>query len=323
MARVGRSRAAVKYEHIAGMHYAFGMRILAFVAGVLLSLAAAAQGAGDFRFTLQYGGQERAYRVHVPARYDASHPAPLLVAMHGGGGNMDIQADDRFYGEITTSEKEGAIVVFPNGTSRFASGKLATWNAGDCCAGAVRRGADDVGFIRAVVADMERRWSVDKRRVYATGMSNGGMMAYRLACEAADVFTAIASVAGTDNTRECKPSRPVPVLHIQAKDDPRVLFDGGQGKAIGATAHASVPATIAKWVSLDRCEGAAQRVLDKPGAWCELHSPCSGGAQVKLCITETGGHSWPGGAKPRGGPAPSQAISANDMMWDFFNRLQP
>jgi polyhydroxybutyrate depolymerase len=302
------------------MHYAFAMRIrLAFF--LALAFVASACVAGDFRFALQYDGLERAYRVHVPARYDASHPAPLLVAMHGGGGNMDIQADDRFYGEITTSEKEGAIVVFPNGTSRFASGKLATWNAGDCCAGAVRRGADDVGFIRAVVADVEKRWMIDKHRVYATGMSNGGMMAYRLACEAADVFTAIASVAGTDNTRECKPSKPVAVLHIQAKDDPRVLYDGGQGK--GATSHVSAPSTIAKWVQLDKCEGASQRVLDKPGAWCELHSPCSGGAQVKLCVTETGGHSWPGGAKPRGGPAPSNAISANDMMWDFFNRLQP
>jgi polyhydroxybutyrate depolymerase len=299
------------------------MRAFLFLAAVLFASAAAAEGAGDFRFTLQHGGLARAYRVHVPAKYDPSQPAPLLVAMHGGGGSMDLQADDRHYGEISTSEREGAIVVFPNGTTRFDSGRLATWNAGDCCAGAVRRGADDVGFIRAVVADVQQRWAVDKRRVYATGMSNGAMMAYRLACEAADVFTAIAPVAGTDNTRECRPSRPVAVLHIQAKDDPRVLYDGGQGSERGATGHVSVPATIAKWVQLDRCEGAARRVLDKPGAWCELHTPCGGGAQVKLCITETGGHSWPGGTKPRGGAEPSRAISANDMMWDFFKQLQP
>jgi polyhydroxybutyrate depolymerase len=108
------------------MHYALHMRVLAllaFVAAASVAGAAAAQSAGDFRFTLPYGGQERAYRVHVPARYDASHPAPLLVAMHGGGGNMDLQADDRFYSEIATSEKEGAIVVFPNGTSAFAPGQ--------------------------------------------------------------------------------------------------------------------------------------------------------------------------------------------------------
>jgi polyhydroxybutyrate depolymerase len=293
------------------------------VALFLIFCAAPLAFGGDFSFTLQHGGAERMYRVHVPAKYDPAQPAPLLVAMHGGGGNMDLQADDRYYGQITASEREGAIVVFPNGSSRFSSGKLATWNAGDCCAGAVRRGEDDVGFIRAVVADVQSRWNIDKRRVFATGISNGGMMAYRLACEASDVFTAIAPVAGTDNTRECKPSRPVSVLHIHAKDDPRVLFDGGQGQALGAASHVSVPATIAKWVEHDRCPAAAQRVLDKPGAWCELHAPCDGGAQVELCVTETGGHSWPGGAKPRGGPPPSQAISANDMMWDFFHRVTP
>jgi polyhydroxybutyrate depolymerase len=288
----------------------------------LIALPQAAP-AVDFNFTLEHDGIARAYRVHVPAKYDPARPAPLLVAMHGGGGNMDLQADDRYYGLVAKSESEGAVVVFPNGTSRFDSGKLATWNAGDCCAGAVRRGADDVGFIRTVVAQVESRWSIDRRRVYATGMSNGAMMAYRLACEAADIFTAIAPVAGADVTRDCRPSRPVAVLHIHAKDDPRVLFDGGKGQAAGGVSHTSVPSTIAQWVAHDRCTAATQRVLDQPGAWCELHAGCDGGAQVELCVTETGGHSWPGGAKPRGGPAASQAISANDMMWDFFHRLPP
>src|SRR5438128_2200875 len=141
------------------------MRMLLFLAAVLFASAATAEGAGDFRFTLQHDGLARAYRVHVPAKYDASQPAPLLVAMHGGGGSMDLQAEDRYYGQITSSEREGAIVVFPNGTTRFDSGRLATWNAGDCCAGAVKRGADDVGFIRAVVAEVQKRWNVDKRRV--------------------------------------------------------------------------------------------------------------------------------------------------------------
>jgi polyhydroxybutyrate depolymerase len=297
------------------------MRRLLVLTAACLAFAASAQGTGDFDFTLQHGNDMRAYRVHVPPGYDPAKPAPVLVVMHGGGGNMNIQADDRYYGHEARADREGAIVVFPNGTSRFASGKFATWNAGDCCAGAVQRNADDVGFIRAVVADVQKRWTIDMRRVYATGMSNGGMMAYRLACEAADVFTAIASVAGTDGTRECRPSRPVPVLHIHAKDDPRVLFDGGQGR--GITSHVSVPATIAKWVKQDRCAADARRVLDRPGAYCEVHAPCDGGAQVELCVTDTGGHSWPGGAKPRGGPAPSQALSANDIMWDFFHRVSP
>jgi len=295
------------------------IRLLGLLLMLLVRPCAFAQGR-DLHLSLDHDGLERQYRVHVPATYDPARPAPLLVAMHGGGGNMDIQADDRFYGHIRESEREGAILVFPNGTSRFASGRLATWNAGTCCAGAVARGADDVGFIRKVVAAVQSRWNIDRRRVYATGMSNGGMMAYRLACEAADVFTAIASVAGTDNTAECHPSRPVAVLHIQARDDPRVLYEGGQSSLPLATRHESVPATIAKWVQLDGCAKPARRVLDEPGAWCELNAPCDGGTQVKLCITETGGHSWPGGRKLLAGPMPSQALDANAVMWDFFQR---
>src|SRR5437868_9851617 len=118
------------------------MRTLLVLAAMLVASLVHAEGAGDFRFTLQHDGLARAYRVHVPAKYDPSRPAPVLVAMHGGGGNMDLQAEDHYYGQIAASEREGAIVVFPNGTTRFDSGRLATWNAGDCCAGAVKRGAD-------------------------------------------------------------------------------------------------------------------------------------------------------------------------------------
>jgi polyhydroxybutyrate depolymerase len=238
---------------------------------------------------------------------------------------MDLQADDSLYGQITTSEAEGAIVVFPNGFSRLPGGKLATWNAGNCCGPARDRNIDDVGFIRAVVADVSSRWKVDRSRIYATGMSNGAMMAYRLACDAADVFTAIAAVAGTDNTRECRPSRPVAILHIHARDDTHVLFNGGAGpdsvRAEAVTDYVSVPRTIDKWAQLDGCTGDARRVLDKPGAYCELRASCGAGSRVQLCVTESGGHSWPGGRKARRGPLPepSHAISANEAMWKFFD----
>jgi polyhydroxybutyrate depolymerase len=137
------------------------------------------------------------------------------------------------------------------------------------------------------------------------------------------VFSAIAAVAGTDNTRRCTPARPVSVLHLHARNDPMVPFDGGfssNTRLRGATGEfASVPDTVARWVRHDACTGAPQTVLEKPGARCELHTSCSGAAQVKLCVTETGGHSWPGGQKARG-EAPSQAVSANALMWEFFNR---
>jgi polyhydroxybutyrate depolymerase len=301
------------------------MRCLPFVLALLALPAIAQDGPGDYSFTLQHDGLARMYRVHIPAKYVAATPAPLLVALHGGGGNMDLQADDTLYGQTTKSESEGAIVVFPNGFSRLASGKFATWNAGNCCGAARDRQVDDVGFIRKVVAQVSTRWNVDRNRIYATGMSNGAMMAYRLACDAPDVFKAIAAVAGTDNTRECRPARPISILHIHAKDDTHVLFGGGAGPdsadAAVVTDYVSVPNTIAKWVRQDACTAAAQRVLDKPGATCELHASCQGGARVQLCVTDTGGHSWPGGTKTRRAAAvPSHALSANDAMWDFFER---
>jgi polyhydroxybutyrate depolymerase len=279
---------------------------------------------GDHRFTLRHDGLERMYLVHVPPSYDPARPTPVLFALHGGGGNMDHQANDRNYGLVSKSDKEGFIAVFPNGYSRMDSGKFATWNAGHCCGGARDRNVDDLGFIRKVFEQLTRQVNVDRARVYATGMSNGGLMSYRLACEMSDVFKAIAPVAGTDNTRSCSPARPVAVLHIHAKDDTHVLFNGGAGpdavEASKVTDFTSVPATVAKWTALNGCFGPPRRVLDRPGAYCDLYAGCSSGAPVQLCVTETGGHSWPGGHKARAPQPPSQAISANDVMWEFFSR---
>lgn len=278
---------------------------------------------GDYTFTIQHDGLTRMYRVHVPAKYDPATPAPLLVALHGGGGSMEYEADDSRYGLITQSEREGNVVVVPNGYSKLKSGKFATWNAGNCCGSARDENVDDVGFIRQVVANITRQMNIDRKRIYATGMSNGGLMSYRLACEMSDVFTAIAAVAGTDNTQSCIPKRTVSILHIHAKNDTHILFTGGAGPKTRdeskVTNFTSVPDTVSKWVKLNGCGAQPRRLLEKDGAYCEVYAPCRGNAQVQLCVTETGGHSWPGAEKTRGEPA-SQAISANDVMWDFFNR---
>ncbi len=275
---------------------------------------------GDHDFTLEHGGDTRRYRVHVPPSYTPDKPTALVLAFHGGGGNMNVQANDRYYGQSSKADELGYVVVFPNGYSRLPGGKLATWNAGACCGAARDRHIDDVGFVRALLARLKQQLNVDPARVFANGMSNGGMMSYRLACEVADSFTAIAAVAGTDNTLSCSPSRPVSILHIHARNDDRVLFNGGAGSnAAQMTDFLSVPRNMAKWAALNGCQPEAKRVLEVPGAYCEAYSGCRGGAQVKLCVTETGGHSWPGGRKPLGGDG-SQAISATDLMGDFFMR---
>jgi len=274
---------------------------------------------GDYRFSFVHGGITREYLVHVPKSY-RSKPTPMLVALHGGGGDADFQADDSKYKLISKSEAAGFIAVFPNGYSRFPSGILATWNAGACCGGAQKNEIDDVGFIREVIARVERQASIDPKRIFATGMSNGAMMSWRLACEAPEI-RAIAPVEGTDNTARCTPSRPVPVIQFHAADDPNVPFNGGIGVGPSHTDFVSVPATQAKWVQLNRADPKAKRVLTVSGAHCDLHAAKAGGAPVELCLTDTGGHSWPGGGTQQGRKQPSMAISANDLTWSFFSSL--
>jgi len=277
---------------------------------------------GDYRFSFVHDGLTRDYLVHVPRSYRPDRATPMLIALHGGGGDSDFQADDSKYRLISKSEQAGFIAVFPNGYSRFRSGILATWNAGACCGAAVNNKIDDVGFLREMILGVERQANVDKRRVFATGMSNGGLMSFRLACELPHMIRAIAPVAGTDNTLACRPSRPVPVIEFHAADDDHVLFNGGNGKkALSDTDFTAVPATIAKWVAINRADPAAKRVLTVKGAHCDLHAARPGGAPVELCVTDKGGHSWPGGGAQQGRKQPSMAISANDLMWDFFSSL--
>ena len=310
--------------------FRIGAATLAATAAILCAAAAAQRrpadgevrpisAPGDYRFSFDHGGLTRFYLVHVPKSYHGQR-VPLLLALHGGGGNADYQANDSKYRLIAKSEQAGFIAVFPNGYSRLG-GKLATWNAGACCAGAVRNQSDDVGFIRTVIRRVEIQANVDPRRVFATGMSNGAMMSWRLACEAPEI-RAIAPVEGTDNTTHCSPARPVPVIQFHALDDDMVPFNGGVGpRSFTQLNFTSVPATIAKWVRLNRADPAGRRVLTVPGAHCDLHQAKSGGAPVELCITETGGHSWPGGGTQQGRKQPSMAISANDLMWSFFSSL--
>jgi polyhydroxybutyrate depolymerase len=273
--------------------------------------------------------QGRKVLVHVPAGYDPAHPAPLVLAFHGGGGDAPFMADDTRYGLQRQADQGGFIVAFPNGATRLPGGRLATWNAGACCGYARDQDSDDVGFARAVVSAIEARYAVDARRVFATGMSNGGMLAHRLACDAADVFRAVASVAGTDATTHCSPSRPVSVLHIHARDDDHVLFDGGAGPNAfrdqrSVMNFVSVPETVARWVQRDQCSGSPQRALQVSGAYCDVYKHCAGGAQVQLCVTDVGGHSWPGADRVRPGKeAASTALDASAAIWRFFDSQAP
>ncbi|MDO8260950.1 MAG: PHB depolymerase family esterase, partial [Candidatus Magasanikbacteria bacterium] len=171
---------------------------------------------GNYDFSLQIDGLTRKYLLHVPQNYDKNKKTPLVLAFHGGMGTAEIMEAN--YGLVPKSDKEGFIVAFPNGTSRLSSDKLATWNAGNCCGYAQDNNINDVDFVKAIISDLESKFNIGK--IFATGMSNGGMLSYRLACEMSDTFTAIAAVAGTNNFEGCDPKQPISIMHIHGlKDD--------------------------------------------------------------------------------------------------------
>ena len=273
---------------------------------------------GNYRFSFVREGAGHEYLVHVPQGYHGQ-PMPMLIVLIEEDADVDPEVDGSSYKLLSKSDKAGFIAVFPSSDSD-AKGQ-ATWHAGNCCGPSRNGKTDDVGFIRDMIGRVERQVKIDDKRVFATGMSSGAMMTWKLACEAAEI-RAIAPVAGTDNTDSCKPQRPVPIIEFHALDDARVPFNGGRGdRLIGENEFASVSASQNKWIDANLADPTPIRVLNVPGAHCDLHVARPGGAPVELCVTDTGGHSRPGRWNRQTRDPPSRAISANDLMWSFFSSL--
>ena len=154
---------------------------------------------GDHTRTLEHDGRTRSYLVHVPPKYDPKRPTPVVLAFHGGG-QQRLEQMVRFCGLNEKADKEGFIAVYPNGTGRLE--QMLTWNGGNCCGYAMWNNVDDVGFTRALLDDLAKVANVDAKRVFATGISNGGIMCYRLASELSDRIAAIAPVSGTMGTAD-------------------------------------------------------------------------------------------------------------------------
>lgn len=264
--------------------------------------------------------EQRKYLLYVPRSLKTNTPAPLVLFFHGGGGHMEQAA--KAYGWRETAAREGFVLAFANGSSVFPRGHLATWNAGHCCGYARDQQVDDMAYVKNVIEDIQTQLSIHPQQIFATGMSNGGMLTYRLACEMADTFRAIAAVAGTDNSINCQPSRAISILHIHAQDDSHVLFQGGAGEDAfrdrsKVTDFTSVPATIQRWQQRLHLPATAVRVLQQPGVYSDRWQSTDGRIQLQLVVTATGGHSWPGGKAVRG-KQPSTAIDANTLIWQFF-----
>ncbi len=290
---------------------------------MLALLAAGPLEPGDHLCKLQVDGRERSYFVHLPPGHDAGKPAPVVLAFHGAGTNAVVMALST--GLSSKADEAGFVVVYPNGTG---SGSLVLlWNSGGYAGPGIESRPDDVAFVGAVLDDLAKLIQVDSRRVFATGMSNGGMMCYRLAAELSNRIAAIAPVSGTLAVERCRPSRPVAVIHFHGTADGRVPFAGPDKQATPFLKYKSVDDTIRTWARLDGCapKPAISELPDTANDGCtvkkEVYGPGKEAVEVILYTIEGGGHTWPGTSWPitRLGRA-THDISANDLMWEFFEK---
>jgi len=217
-------------------------------------------------------------------------------------------------------EAEGFIAVYPQGSGGIA-GKLRTWNAVTCCGYAMQQRIDEIAFVAALLDDLQVTVAIDRARVYAIGISNGGMMAYEVACALADRIAGIAVVAGEMTALDrCRPSRPVPVLVIHGSDDRNLPVDGGVGaKAFAVHEVRSLASAIDFWRRHDGC-GENARSQVHGAVRRTSYSSCSGGSEVELVTIEGGGHSWPGGDRIARFLDPPSTIDATGEIWRFFAR---
>lgn len=301
---------------------------LLLLAGVLLLLLAACQRLGqgrlphDFNGSLSFGGLTRAYRGHLPSSYENTPYVPLLLALHGHGG--DGLGMQRLTHLNTFADQRGFMVVYPDGYQK-------SWADGRGASEADQANVDDVGFLSTLIDTLASQYKVDRSHVYVTGISNGGFMTDRLACDLSNKIAAVAAVAApmpTDLSARCAPKRPVPYLLIQGTADPLVPAQGGPILGERGTVL-SASETAQKWASIDGCKPTPatgqepDTTNDGTSVSYETYGGCRNRSAVMLYLVEGGGHTWPGGLQylPESliGKT-SRDVDADALIWAF---LQP
>lgn len=299
---------------------------------VLLGFAAVSQGSADeWHGDMTVEGEERSYTVFIPDKVSQRRePAPTVFVLHGGFGSGDRVR--RYLSLDRVAEREGFVVVYPDGME-------GGWNDGRETM--IRKRfhgdpPDDVLFLTRLADSLIARRIADPQRIYVTGVSNGGMMTFRLACEASNVFAAFAPVIANMPeilVRDCEPERGVPILVINGTDDPLMPYDGGAIRFLGQRGGwvISTAETMAFWRRNNRCfERPETRSLpdrdrsDGSRVVMDYNVRCDSGAPVILLSVEGGGHRVPGAARGRGflGRAilgrQNNDISAAEVIWRFF-----
>jgi polyhydroxybutyrate depolymerase len=270
------------------------------------------------RQTLTHDGRARSYVLRLPPSLGRGAPVPLVLVLHGGGGNASNA--ERMTGFTPLAGAEGFIVAYPEGTARGRAPML-TWNAGHCCGYAMQNRVDDVGFLAALIDHLGRRYPIDPKRVYLTGMSNGAMMAHRAGIELSDRVAAIAPVAGAVFGDEPAPRARVSALMINGMQDRAVPYDGGAPGGRFADTWDGSPVRPALdqarfWAGPNGCAPPATR---ETAAYTHVRYACTEAVGVELYGVRDQGHAWPGGARgSRLGDVPTRSLDASRVIWTFF-----
>jgi len=262
---------------------------------------------GNSTLMMSFGGDMRSYILHVPSKYDGKTRLPLVIDMHGKGGTSQGQMSGS--GWLAKADAVGLVMIYPQGLYN-------SWNGGPpncptlmcCCQPAQDHNIDDAGFLRAVVAKTAQDGCIDLKRVYATGLSNGGVMSHWLGCDASDVFAAVAPVSG-GNMIDCKPSRPITVVNYRGRMDDNVLYNGGMSQPMGHV-WPSAMADFTKWSDLDGCTDGPVPMPMHP--LCQIRSQCAGGAEVVLCSPNAGHVLY--------GEAVREMVGVPDVAWEVLQR---
>ncbi len=261
----------------------------------------------------------RHYQVYEPESYSGETPLPVVMVLHGGGSRG--RAIERLVKFQPIADREGFLVVYPDAQDRL-------WNDGR--ATTRREDAADVNFLSLILDELSQQYPIDSKRVYATGISNGGFMTQRLACELTDRIAAVATVDATmpqDLAPQCQPSRPVSVLIMAGTEDPFVPYEGGSVQSANGGKILSVPDSAQMWAQLNGCS-LNEEVTPLPnqaddGTRIEktVYPNCRAGSNVVLYTVDGGGHTWPGGPQylpQRIIGKTSQDINASEVIWSFF-----
>jgi polyhydroxybutyrate depolymerase len=288
----------------------------ASVAGTPPDSSATTVAAGVSHGTLKFGGVDRTYRLFIPPGTPPPGGWPLLVGLHGGLGWGDqFAANSQFE---ATAARKGFVAVFPDGLQN-------TWNGGGCCGFAARTRVDDVGFLAALIQELETQLPVDKNHVFMAGHSNGAIMAFRFGCERADLVKAIAPVAGSLEVPDCKPSHGVSLLAIHGDADQNHPIGGGEGpRSIAGVPFTSMETTLGLWARGMTCPAGTYSTSEgaiTTTAW----AACRDGAQMRYIVIAGADHPWPGSTPNRLNPnqgGVSQALNATETIWKFLSELK-